>query len=220
MRSHARAAALALLQPIQRNLGQEITVGIGWTSFVFGLLLLFVAIVGGGFEIREVKVPQVGWGVRTAAALIGIAFLVLGIVGFQKANAGVLPAPPASASPEPRNVPVVPTENPGPPAAPLDFTVSDQLGDGQITEQIRVHIDGRLVGTLTVDAAHPHSTVTVTVPRPGRYSYELASQSTFILDGETVELPGRGSGEIEVTAGKAVELRYEVGDTELLLSLV
>ena len=30
-------------------------------AFVFGALLLFVAIIGGGFELRELKVPRVGW---------------------------------------------------------------------------------------------------------------------------------------------------------------
>ena len=39
-------------------------------SFIFGAILLAVAILGGGFEIKEIKVSNVSMGVR---ALAGIA---------------------------------------------------------------------------------------------------------------------------------------------------
>ncbi len=47
-------------------------------SFIFGALLLAVAILGGGFEIKEIKVSNVTPGVRIVAAIVGIIFVGLG----------------------------------------------------------------------------------------------------------------------------------------------
>ena len=49
-------------------------------------------------------------------------------------------------------------------AAMVDFEITNQLGDGQVTEQVAVVIDGRSVGTLTVDVVHRTASLTVTVP--------------------------------------------------------
>ncbi len=47
-------------------------------SFIFGALLLAVAILGGGFEIKEIKVSNVTLGVRVISGLVGVLFIVLG----------------------------------------------------------------------------------------------------------------------------------------------
>src|SRR5258708_35277142 len=47
-------------------------------SFVFGALLLAVGILGGGFEVKEVKVSNVSTSVRIFAGLVGLVFVVLG----------------------------------------------------------------------------------------------------------------------------------------------
>jgi hypothetical protein len=57
-------------------------------AFVFGCLLLFVAILGGGFEIKELKVPTVGRASRLSSSLFGALFIA---IGFSPAFAGVLP---------------------------------------------------------------------------------------------------------------------------------
>jgi hypothetical protein len=174
---------------------------------MFGGLLLLVAIVGGGFELREIKVPKVGWLARSAAAVVGGILIVF-----------ALPEP----APQAYDPPVPPTSTVSvtTPAPSVDFTIADALGEGQITEQIKVHVDGRLVGTLTVDIAHSTSTLTVTVPKAGRYSYTLSSLSTFELDdGEVAEISGYGHGQVDIIAGKALEVRYEVGQDQLDLTL-
>jgi hypothetical protein len=43
----------------------------------FGALLLLIAIVGGGFEVKEIKIPQVGKIPRAVAAIGGIVFIVM-----------------------------------------------------------------------------------------------------------------------------------------------
>jgi hypothetical protein len=48
-------------------------------SFLFGALLILTAVLGGGFEVRELKVPQVGLAPRGLALVVGLLFVSLGI---------------------------------------------------------------------------------------------------------------------------------------------
>jgi hypothetical protein len=47
-------------------------------SFIFGALLLAVAILGGGFEVKEIKVSNVTTSGRIFARLAGLVFVLLG----------------------------------------------------------------------------------------------------------------------------------------------
>jgi len=46
-------------------------------SFIFGAILLAVGILGGGFEIKEIKVSNVSIGVRIVAGMVGLFLSVL-----------------------------------------------------------------------------------------------------------------------------------------------
>jgi hypothetical protein len=48
-------------------------------SFIFGAILLAVAILGGGFEIKEVKVSKVTMAGRVSAGIVGLFFIGLGL---------------------------------------------------------------------------------------------------------------------------------------------
>ena len=48
-------------------------------SFIFGGLLLAVAILGGGFEVKEIKISNASTGVRILAGVVGLAFMVIGL---------------------------------------------------------------------------------------------------------------------------------------------
>jgi hypothetical protein len=178
-------------------------------AFIFGIVLLFIAIVGGGFELRELKVPRVGRVARIVSAVAGVIFLALGFSGSSVSKSAE--PPPASQTPAPTAPPPSPD--------PVYFAVHDELGELQITEQVTVHIDGRMVGTLTVDTVHPSSEVAVTLPEAGRYDYVLRSTTVFDHDGEPVEVPGYGSGQIDVKDGSSFSVVAEVGEQELLLAL-
>jgi hypothetical protein len=124
--------------------------------------------------------------------------------------------------------PATPTTTVAPPTAratgteprTIDFAIQDALGDGQVTEQIKVQVDDRLVGTLTVDVAHRQASLTVTVLKAGSHSYTLASLTTFEFDdGSVGEIAGYGHGQIDVGAGKVFKVRYDVGDEQLDLAL-
>jgi hypothetical protein len=47
-------------------------------SFIFGAILLAVAILGGGFEIKEIKVSNVTPSVRITSGIVGLFFIGLG----------------------------------------------------------------------------------------------------------------------------------------------
>jgi hypothetical protein len=171
-------------------------------AFIFGALLLFVAIIGGGFELKELKVPRVGWAPRAVALVTGLVFL-----GFGVANSfATTPAearPPATSQPAPAGT------NPG----TVDFVVTDELGEGQVSERVAVEIDGRTVGTLTVDMVHPSASITVTMQRAGTYPYELDSTAVFDTGDESFpELEGHGSGQLQVTANRSFGVVGEILD--------
>ena len=48
-------------------------------SFIVGGFLVIVGILGGGLEIKEIKIPKVGLSVRLIAIVFGLAFIGLGI---------------------------------------------------------------------------------------------------------------------------------------------
>lgn len=48
-------------------------------AFCFGGLLLFVALLGGGFEVKELKVPRLTWVPRTVFGSLGAIFILIGL---------------------------------------------------------------------------------------------------------------------------------------------
>lgn len=48
-------------------------------AFVFGALLLLIGLLGGGFEVKELKLPKVGWSIRLISITVGMFFLAIGL---------------------------------------------------------------------------------------------------------------------------------------------
>ncbi len=48
-------------------------------AFGFGCILIFIAVIGGGMEVKELKVPKVGRSTRIAALVGGVVFIGLGV---------------------------------------------------------------------------------------------------------------------------------------------
>lgn len=169
-------------------------------SLAFGGLLLLISVLGGGFELKELKVPKVGVGVRVLSAVVGILFICLGFSGSDS------PTPPVP------NTNVLAAE-------PVDFLLTDQLGEDEISEQVTVLIDGRNVGNLTVSQPYPNAELRVTVPQAGQHSYAAEATAVFDDNGETFEYTGTGQGMINVRAGKVYSLRGSVSGSTWLVSV-
>ena len=97
----------------------------GILLLVLGSLLLVVGIIGGGFEVKELKIPRVGTGSRILAGMVGALLIVIG-VGINDPNssnsASASPASSASGSSQPHS--------PWSPS-PVSFSVSNTLGTDQ-----------------------------------------------------------------------------------------
>jgi hypothetical protein len=183
---------------------QESAMTIEIVSFVFGGILLFVGVLGGGFELKELKVPKVGPGVRIMAGLLGIVFIAVGF-GSHSEN----PAKPRDPDPY-----VVHAEE------PVEFTVIDDLGQGEIKEQVSLLIDGKDVGNLTINQDYPHSKIMVTVPHSGQHSYTAEATSTFDTPQGQIQYYGAGQGMIDAQPGKTYSLRASITGSSLFISLM
>jgi regulator of protease activity HflC (stomatin/prohibitin superfamily) len=68
----------------------------GVVAFIFGAVLVLIALIGGGIEIREAHVPEVTRNTRIVAAVVGLAFIGLGIwftIQGQESGTKVVTAP-------------------------------------------------------------------------------------------------------------------------------
>ncbi len=48
-------------------------------TFILGSILLLIGIFGGGFQVKELKIPQIGKFSRFLATSLGIFFIVLSL---------------------------------------------------------------------------------------------------------------------------------------------
>lgn len=161
-----------------------------------GALLVLSALLGGGFEIREIKVPQIGGFARAAAAVIGLTCLTFGIVIALNAN-----KPDRTTANLPARQPSEPADPSSPDAKPVKFKVSNNLGEGQLSEKVVVSFNGHRVGELTVDTDHPSTTLPVSL-EPGSHNYSLGSLSREVdVDGDEVAIQRGGRGTVDIQEG-------------------
>jgi hypothetical protein len=183
-------------------------------SFVFGGLLVFVGLVGGGFEVKELKVPKVGMGVRVVAMIVGVLFVGLGFAtnstNSDKPSMHEVVAPP----------PVYASQlSASQPEGPVEVMLIDDLGQGEISEQVTVLIDGKNVGNLTVNGDYPHSSLRINVSKPGQHSYTAEAAAVFNVNGYPMQYSGAGQGMIDIESGRTYSLRGSITGNTWLVSL-
>ena len=175
-------------------------------AFAFGGILLFVGVVGGGFELRELKVPRVGVGVRVLSTIVGLLFVCLGFSEPTKEGSSVGPERAQQTQPAVKD-------------GPVEFTLTDELGDGELSEQVTVLVDGKDVGNLTVNREYPNSRLLVAVASPGQHSYTAEATAVFDDQGTPVEYAGAGQGMINVQNGRNYSLRGSITGNTWLVSI-
>jgi hypothetical protein len=159
---------------------------------LLGAILLLVGLLGGGFEVKELKIPRVGWAARIPALLAGSLLLLLGIAPKQ-------PDPP-------------------PPSQGINVTIVDDLGDDQISEQVVFNIDGRNVGVINVNRDYPHASLRVHLAGPGKYSY-MATANAHFKDNPRAEYSGVGQALIDVVDGQQFDIEGAVSGETWLVTL-
>jgi hypothetical protein len=177
--------------------------------FAVGGLLLVTGLLGGGFELRELKIPRVGRVARVFATGAGGACIVLGLgLSTTLTEAGGDTRKPAA-----ETAAVSPT--PSPESGPIHFVIRDELGENQISEQVTVVLDGRRVGDLTVNSDYSTSDLEVSVDDAGRHDYTLSVSSLELAeDGSYVQRDASGQGTITAEAGTSYQVAFsESGDS-------
>jgi hypothetical protein len=182
--------------------------------FAVGGLLLVTGLLGGGFELRELKIPKVGRIARVFATGAGIACIILGL------GLATLPGTPVA----PANAETGPAAAPGPSVAAdetVRFVIRDELGDDQVSEQVNVVFDGRHVGDLTVNSEYPDSQLELAVKGADRHDYTISASSVeYDADGNTVSRDGSGQGSLVPEAGASYHVEFGQSGDRRDLTLV
>lgn len=182
-------------------------------TFILGGILILVGILGGGFELREMKVPKVNWITRLVAATTGMVF-ILGAIGLDQNESR--PADPDT-GPELENLVPQPQLQ-----TRVNFFVKDELGDGQVLESTRVFINGSDIGELALSSESPRASLAGWASNSGSYKYRL--QSSLVVDAgasQQTRLDCHGDGIVHLLEGARYEVRMlGVQDGDCLEELV
>jgi hypothetical protein len=183
-------------------------------SFLFGALLIAVAVLGGGLEVKEIKVPKVGSVARLLSAIVGIFFVLIGFANGPLRETS--PGKPISANTAPTLI--SPSTGGGTGASEAEngvfFSVYDQLGrEGEAEEletAVRLFIDGKKRTEILLNSETPSQSTSVMVPEPGPHKYMIEGYTVWnITRGRRVPLHGTGS--IDVQPGASFFIGYEEG---------
>lgn len=105
------------------------------------------------------------------------------------------------------------------PTTSVIFKIHDQLYQGQLEVATVVLIDGKNVGTVSLNPSSPESTLKVTVPKVGKYSYTLYSVAVQSHNGTAVRIAGNGQGMINVDNNDFFFLRGQLSGNTWVISL-
>jgi hypothetical protein len=140
--------------------------------------------------------------------LLGVLATVVSGVAIYYLTEGRRPDPPPVVSPNTFVSTPAPTVNLSTPTPEVvEITVTNALGPEQVSEDVQVYIEGRLVANLTVDQQSPKASTKVKVAGPGNYAYTLIADGYFVNQlGQTYRAQGRGDGVIEARQGSVFSL--------------
>jgi hypothetical protein len=164
---------------------------------LFGAFLLLIAIIGGGFEMRELKIPKVGNVPRILAGVGGVLFVMFAI--------GVGAAAQPNSTKENSPIPATAEQPRDPSPTPVKFVVADTLDSDQnvrgLSDDTIIKIDGSPVGTLSVSERIPKGELVVTVAKAGQHSFAIDSTVVFVYNNRRLSVNCFGTGMIDVNAG-------------------
>lgn len=159
---------------------------------LIGGLLLLIALVGGGLEVKELRIPKIERLARLFCGVAGVVFVLLGI----NFNA---PVPQQDTQQDTPNVQFVVFETLAPEGLQLVQT-----------EKTKILIDGNLVGHLVVNPDFPALELPVTVAKAGLHSFSAESTVKQTDKGQTVQLSCVGVGMIDVQHGARFSLEGRI----------
>lgn len=180
---------------------------------LIGGVLVATGVIGGGFEVKELKMPKVGRLTRFFAICSGATLILIGLVA-------AIDESPVLDDPQPVAT-QAPASEPAPPS-PVEFVLLDELGSDQVSEQVTVVIDGKVVGTLKVDVDFPSDEMTLIAPEEGNYTYHLEAEANFYDPATNTIYPvsGVGQGTVYVSEGAVFRLAGSMSGQTWVVTLV
>jgi hypothetical protein len=155
------------------------------TIFLIFLLLL-TGLLGGGFGIREFKLPKATAGVRITAILAGLILWRVSGSAFQQPSGSVFQ--------QPRRA---------------NFSLTNNLTQGALRERIFLTIEGEEVGSIASSSDNPNSVKEFTVPETGTHRYSVEVFGFYDNNGQEASFYGQGSGIIDVESGDVFEVQVQ-----------
>jgi len=93
------------------------------------------------------------------------------------------------------------------PTEAVEFTILNQLGPMQVSEDVQVYIEGKLVANLLVNQQQATDSAKIKVSGVGNYAYTILADGVFMNQfSQPYRTQGRGDGVIEVSKGSVFEL--------------
>lgn len=172
--------------------------------FLLAAFLLLIGILGGGFEIKEFKVPAIGTAPRVIAVIVGLGLMLMffGELAQNEASKQAQVERPLEGSQ--RQETLKPVEAAKAVEAPkgIRVEVMDHLGPEEIWERITLDLEGQPEQQLNVSENRMDAVVEFTLPHAGKLSYSMTQDSRRQSGTQQSYVHGDGAGTIDVFEGR------------------
>jgi hypothetical protein len=183
-------------------------------AFGGGVILLVLAAIGGGIEVKEIRVPHISPTNRSLSAIAGMILVVLGVYlspgnpwndkkdDTPLDSSGVKQVS-AINNQQFTTVAFKKAEE------KIRLVVIDKLGEGQIREKFDLSINGKIIGSIDVTPMNPIGRIEYDLSAEGVYNYEILGTLRKIWNGDETTLILAGKGKIAVIEGKSFNLHIK-----------
>jgi hypothetical protein len=174
------------------------TWSVGTIVFFVGLALMILAVLGGGLEVKEVKIPSMGRIARAVTFGIGLALL-----GLSLAEPEYLQRLSANLGPHPDKATSRPERTDSRPEKTVYFFNS--LDPDEESNRVEVFVNGESVGSLNIEKANPTASITYKTKRL-RIEYAIKGAQLIRAGGDIKTFELIGQGQLDVLDGNRYRL--------------
>jgi hypothetical protein len=170
------------------------TWSIGTVTFLVGLALMVLGILGGGLEIKEVKIPSMGRLARAISFAIGAGLLALSLMTpeyLHRLSSNL------TASSEESTGSVTGQDK--------SFYLFNVLDPGQESEKVEVIIEGKSVGLLDIDKVKTTAGITYKTKKEA-VSYKIKGAQIYKFGTDVRSFQLIGDGILQVVDGARYRL--------------
>jgi hypothetical protein len=165
------------------------------------------------------RTSRMGMALRVLVAVVGLIAVFGGIKTFYSGVSNRRGATRNEVPPPAQNADTSPPAPAETAAAPIQFTIFDDLGAGQISESVSVFVDDQTepAGAITLTPQQAHGAAVINLPSAGRHAFRVKTESVVIdLDKGSKKIISSGRWENDFRGGEKYDLSAtprEDGDT-------